>query len=252
MKTMFPFIFIILFGMISGTRPPTTVKTYTFGHENVLGTSLDLNVTAVDPGVARKAERIALAEIDRLNNILSSYQPGSEFSQWQRTRGVDVNISPELFEVLSLFDKWKTRTGGALSATAGIGVALWKKAETLQSMPDEMEISRVRELMHQEHWALDHVTKTARHLSGEPLLLNSFVKSYIVGKVATKVMSIPGVTGCVVNIGGDIVVSGAIQERVLVADPEADAGNAQPLSTLSIANKAIATSGNYRRGYTIN
>jgi thiamine biosynthesis lipoprotein len=55
----------------------------------------------------------------------------------------------------------------------------------------------------------------------------------------------------VVNIGGDLVVRGEGSELVDVADPKSDAENAAPLAELRIDSRAIATSGNYRRGEAI-
>ncbi|HEY9430537.1 MAG TPA: DUF2271 domain-containing protein, partial [Blastocatellia bacterium] len=54
------------------------------------------------------------------------------------------------------------------------------------------------------------------------------------------------------NIGGDLVVRGSLAEDVRVADPKADAENDEPLARLLIRNRAVATSGNYRRGVEIN
>jgi hypothetical protein len=58
--------------------------------------------------------------------------------------------------------------------------------------------------------------------------------------------------GLVINIGGDLVVRGALAETVRIADPKADAENDEPLARLLIRNRAVATSGNYRRGVEIN
>ena len=55
-------------------------KIYDYHHENVLGTSLELKVSAESESAANSAEKSALAEIDRLNRILSSYDSQSEFS----------------------------------------------------------------------------------------------------------------------------------------------------------------------------
>ncbi len=249
MKTTFILSALLV---LSGIRPTPDTRSYTYGHENVLGTSFDLKVIATSPDIADEAELVALYEIDRLDNILSSYKPDSEFNRWQRSRDTGVSVSSELLEVLTLFDKWKEKTGGALNAAVGSGVALWKEAERVQIMPTSYELQRASEQINIPHWTLDPVAQTATHVSAQPLLFNSFVKSYIISKVATKVMTVPGVTGCVVNIGGDIVVDGDVQERISVSDPKADGENDQPLTILNVNNKAIATSGDYRRGYTIN
>src|SRR5450755_3320146 len=62
--------------------------------ENVLGTSLELKVLASSEKQASVAEGAVLKEIGRLGKILSAYDAGSEFSQWFRTRGQAVRVSP--------------------------------------------------------------------------------------------------------------------------------------------------------------
>jgi len=237
---------LLLFICSAGT--PVT-KVYQFNYENVLGTSFELKVIASSEKLASTAERVALAEIDRLNSILSTYDPTSEVSRWQKTLNREVSISPELFEVLTLFDHWKVKTGGTLNASAAIASALWKKASINQVLPSADELAKAALAMNHPHWELNPTRQTATHLSKHPLVLNSFVKSYIINKVAEKIMSLHGVTGAVINIGGDIMVTGIQQERVRVSDPTADAENDKPLTVLKINNKAIATSGNYRRGF---
>jgi thiamine biosynthesis lipoprotein len=55
----------------------------------------------------------------------------------------------------------------------------------------------------------------------------------------------------VLNIGGDLVVRGAWTEPVGVVDPRSDAENDTPADRLLIKDRAVATSGNYRRGFEI-
>jgi len=71
-------------------------------------------------------------------------------------------------------------------------------------------------------------------------------------KACNVAMTIGGVTGVVLNIGGDIVVRGTHTEQIQVSNPKANAENDAPVSTLVINNKTVATSGNYRRGELVN
>jgi thiamine biosynthesis lipoprotein len=87
-----------------------------FHYEHVLGTSLELQVVAVDATVARRADAAVLAEIDRLAAILSGWTDDSELSRWQATHGVPVPVSPELAEVLALAEAWRVGTRGAFAA----------------------------------------------------------------------------------------------------------------------------------------
>ncbi len=55
-------------------------------YENVLGTSLDLKIVASSEAAASAAETNVLAEIKRLNDILSAHG-SSEFSRFRATHG---------------------------------------------------------------------------------------------------------------------------------------------------------------------
>jgi hypothetical protein len=92
---------------------------------------------------------------------------------------------------------------------------------------------------------------TATHIDHAPIALNSFAKSYIAGHAADVALAIEGVTSVVVNIGGDLVIRGTRPETVDIADPRCDAENCAPLGQVEIRDRAIATSGNYRRGVDI-
>lgn len=231
--------------MLSFSAAP---RLHTFHHENVLGTSLELKVLAGSARDAAAAEAAVLGEIDRLAKILSAYDPSSEFSLWNKTLHSPAKVSPELFEVLSLFDKWRERTGGALDPAAMAAIDLWKRAALEQRTPSETELAAARSAIRAAHWRLDYAKKTAVRLSSTPLILNSFTKLYIAGKAAEKAR---GVNGVVVNIGGDIVVRGRIDESVDIADPRNAAEGAPAIASVIARNQTIATSGDYRRGFDI-
>ena len=220
-------------------------------YENVLGTSMELKVLAPSEREASLAEKAALKEIARLGRILSGYDTASEFSHWLHTSGQPVKVSPELFEVLNLFDEWRTRTGGALDASAEVITRLWRQGAARGQVPDQQELARAVAEVQQPHWRLDPVNQTATHLSHAPLMLNSFAKSYIIRRAADAAMAASNARAAVVNIGGDLVVSGDWKETVQISDPKADAENDAPIDRLLITNKAVATSGNYRRGEQI-
>ena len=55
----------------------------------------------------------------------------------------------------------------------------------------------------------------------------------------------------VANIGGDSVADGDWTDRVQIANPITDAENGMLLALLAVADRAVATSGGYRRGVEI-
>lgn len=234
--------------VFAATGPATDVHVYHL--ENVLGTSLDMKVRAGSAATADKAEAAVLAEFDRENGILSAWTPSSEFSRWAKTHGTAERVSPELLEVLGLFDAWRARTGGALDASAEAAVRVWKHAAVEGRQPTEAEMAHAVAEMQRPHWKLDAKAGTATHLDDAPIALNSFAKSYIASHAADAALR-AGARGVVLNVGGDIVLRGAMDERVAIANPRADAENDPPMDMVRLREGAIATSGSYRRGVNV-
>lgn len=224
---------------------------YSSSFENVLGTSFDMRVKALSENEADKAEATALAETDRLSSILSSYDPNSEFSRWQKTQATPVAVSKELLEVFVLFEKWKSTTKGAIDPSVGTIINVWKDAEKTQTVPTIAKLETALSTMDLKHWEIDFSKGTVTHLSNAPLLFNTFTKSYILEKVASKVAAIPGISGVSVNIGGDITVKGNMDESIRIADPALKSDNSFSSYAIQVSNKTIATSGNYKRGFAI-
>jgi thiamine biosynthesis lipoprotein len=245
--------FLLLILCSSATVPPAKIgRVYIYDYDNVLGTSLELKVVAVSPAKAKTAENVAMNEIDRMNKILSGYDSSSEFSRWLNGDKKATKVSPELFEVLSLFDKWRIQSGGALDASAEVIGQVWKAAGKRNQEPTSTELNNAVSTVKQTHWELNETDHTALRLDNVPLMLNSFAKSYIIKKACKAALASEGVTAVVMNIGGDIVVLGDHTEQVQVSNPKADAENDPPIASLMISNKAVATSGNYRRGEYVN
>jgi FAD:protein FMN transferase len=223
---------------------------WTFHHEHVLGTSLEISVRATSLGDAERAEAAILACFDRDEAILSTWRADSEVSRWAKTSFEPVSVSPELFEVLAAFDTWRERTGGALDASVEAATRLWRTATAEGRVPTNHEIAIAVEAMQQPHWRLDREHRTATRLSDVPLALASFTKSYITSRAADVALQ-EGATGIMLNVGGDVVVRGNLTQLVAVSNPQADSENSPALDHVVVHDRAVATSGSYRRGFEL-
>jgi FAD:protein FMN transferase len=204
--------------------------------ENILGTSLDMKIAAQTFEWAEKAEAQVLAEISRLQQILGSAGSHNEFARWMASsKGEAVAVSAEISEVLNLFDDWNAKTDGAIHAASEEIARHWKEGKVD---------------VNEAHWSLGEGTAT--RLTDAELRLHTFTKGYVMEKAAAVAMASPGVHGLVLNVGGDILVKGDWTEPVRVSDPHLDAENGASLGVVSLENKSIATSGNYRRGEAFN
>jgi thiamine biosynthesis lipoprotein ApbE len=224
---------------------------YKANYENILGTSMEIRIAADSDASAKRAETAALAEISRLEKILSGYNSGSEFRRWTATQGTAVHVSPELMEVLALWDQWRARTSGALNPAAEAIGRVWRAAETSGRLPTSAELSAGVASARASQWRLDVDAGTATHVGNAPLMLNSFTKSYVVEQATAAAMKASGVECVSLNVGGDLVLRGNCKDTVQVADPFSNAENSAPLAVLEVMDRAVATSGNYRRGYEI-
>jgi len=235
----------------AGTTTAATDQSFVSNYENILGTSLEIKLGAASRLAANRAQLDALGEIARQARILSSWDTTSEFSRWAQAYGTPVPVSRELFDVLSLFDQWRVRTHGALDPSAQVIISAWESAAARQRVPTADELAAALRAVRQPHWSLNASDMTATRLSNAPLVLASFTKSYIIDRAVTAAMRVPGVHSVVLNMGGDIVVRGAVAEPVAIADPNDDAENGTPISQIVVRDATVATSGDYRRGFTI-
>ncbi|MFM6937735.1 MAG: DUF2271 domain-containing protein [Aquirufa sp.] len=234
----------IALSLLSLTPSASTTNGLLTAHfENVLGTSLDLKIIASSEAAAATAESKVLAEINRLNEILSS-KSSSEFKSWSETQGESIEISAELREVLQHFEEWKVKTDGALNPASEHVAKLWAS-----EIPSASDLALAVKEVNQPHWSLDE--NGATRLTDTELKLHSFTKSYVMEKAANEAMKEEGVAGVVVNIGGDFVVKGGWTEKIGVSDPRNAGENAEVLGYIQVNNKAVATSGDYRRGSDI-
>jgi thiamine biosynthesis lipoprotein len=80
------------------------------------------------------------------------------------------------------------------------------------------------------------------------LNVDALGKAYIADRAVCAAMrGAPGITGVLLNIGGDIVVRGNTPFTISVADPAARADNAPPLTEVRVTDRAVATSGTSER-----
>ncbi|MGE3817949.1 MAG: DUF2271 domain-containing protein [Isosphaeraceae bacterium] len=231
---------------------PTRREVFTFFHENVMGTSMELRILAVDHAEAARAEERALAEIERLSALLGNHDPSSEFRRWQASREGPLAVSPELFEVLSEADHWRDRTGGAFDPRVQAVSALWTRCALEDRLPTAAERASALATAARSGWRLDPATQRAERFGDAPFSLDAIAKGFIVERACLAVLhDAPGVRGVVLNVGGDLHARGDLPATVGVAPPWADSESAEPIARFEARDASVATSGHSQRGSRI-
>lgn len=218
---------------------PTSSGVYSAQFDRILGTSLELKIVAQSFELASRAEATVLAEFKRLQQILGSFEEEQEFYQWNNK--AITHVSNELKEVLEAFSTWQYATNGVINPASEVLTKLWQVGT-----PDAPTLAKAVEEINQPLWEIrgDEFIKR----TDTDMRLHTFAKGYVMEKVAALALQQAGVHGIVLNVGGDILVKGDWVERVAIVDPFASAENAPNIASLQVANKSIATSGDYRRG----
>jgi thiamine biosynthesis lipoprotein ApbE len=224
----------------------TGVEPVVFQQENVLGTSFELRVLAESDIVAGRAEAAVLAEIDRLAAVFSTYDADSEFSRWLHA-GQPATLSPELRAVLADCDRWRTATGGALHPGAERVTRMWQQAERTGTVPTENERQQAAALLTNAPWEWQP-DGTVRPAGRYPVSLNAIAKGAIIDAACRRMMSVPGVTGGLVQIGGDLRAVGELTATVTINGPDGSVLPTAVLDEVVIRDRAVATSSGAFRG----
>ena len=238
---------ILLIGPAPGrpftVAPPlrAVAEEYSAHHDHILGTSLDLAITAECESAAFAAEDTVIAEIERLRLVFSLYDNSSELSRLNRTRE-PVPASDDLLAVLRLYDHWHERSGGAFNGQLGDLVAHWKPAEKQNRLPDAATLETLVREVGKPAWRIDSESRTVQRLTSQNLNLNAIAKGYVVQRAA-EAGKRTGVRSILVNLGGDIRILGDTPTAIGIQDPIHPEDNAVPLAAVRLDNAAIAGPG---------
>ena len=209
---------------------------------NVLGTLAEFVVAAPTRQKARLATGAALAEIARLDCVLSRYRPDSELCRLNLAR--EMRVSPDLFAVLGQAEELQKRSGGAFSARMGGVEALWRAADT--SAPEAAALHRAVKSAQQQPY-LDPANRIVGRPEGLVFSVDALAKGYIVDRALDAARRIVGPGGLLIDIGGDLRCHGSpgCQQswHVGLADARLPYANAPLVAQVKLRDQAIATSG---------
>ncbi len=229
--------------------PPVRADGTIFGSSTLMGTNVSINVW-LEPGTsaaaAGQAMEAALAEMARIEDMMSEWQPDTELSQLNAAAGgAPRKVSDELFEVLTRSRDVSEATGGAFDVTFhGVG-QLWS-FKSGSKPPDPAVVKAKLPLVDWRKIELDRDAKTVRLADkGMMIGLGAVAKGYAVDR-ASALLRARGLAHHIVEAGGDTYVSGTKAGKpwmVGVQDPDGTGA----LGALPASNIAIVTSGGYQR-----
>ncbi|HTE41529.1 MAG TPA: FAD:protein FMN transferase, partial [Steroidobacteraceae bacterium] len=216
---------------------------FVFRDESILGTRMQINLVARNYSDALAAALNTRAEIDRQNTIFNHRLPNSELSLLNRS--AEHRASPELFAVVAAAERWRIESNSAFSGRLGRAIELWSSAYT--QAPSRAELERLADAAENSMVGLDVSTRTITRPEDVQFSLDALAKGWIVDRAFEVARSAPGISGALVDIGGDIRCGGRSPDSqgwcVGIPDATIRLDNAPLAAIARLSNYAFATSG---------
>jgi len=224
------------------------------GRQVVMGTFARAVAIAADRATARKAIEAAVAEIRKVDELMSDYKEDSEISK-VNAEAFDhpVKVSDATFEVIRKSIEISELSGGAFDITVGPLVKLFRIARDEGIAPTTEQIEQAKAKVGYTRLELNETERTVHFaLEGMGLDVGGIAKGYAVDR-AIEAMRRAGAIGGLVDIGGDLRCFGtppAGRDHWLVGlqNPNiVDPAAAELLMTLKVTDAAVTTSGDYQQ-----
>jgi thiamine biosynthesis lipoprotein len=216
--------------------------------ESIMGTDVTITVVARSYEEGETAIEAGMAELRRLDAMMSLYKDDSEITRVNLAAGKSpVKVSPEMIEVVEHAAEISKLSGGAFDVTIGPLVVLWQMRLKEGKTPTDEEIARVRPLVNYRDIVVDKKASTI--FLKKPGMIMDFggMKGYTADRVAS-LFKKRGINNAIIAVAGDIWVLGHREDgkpwRIGVQHPR---DHDKTLAVLELSDKYISTSGDYER-----
>ncbi|WP_083880125.1 FAD:protein FMN transferase [Aliiglaciecola lipolytica] len=212
----------------------------------IMGTNIRTEIWAESPTLGLAAVEAVMTEMERINQLMSPYIQSSELSKINRLAAhSNVEISPELFDLLQLSIGLSSETQGAFDITyASVGY-LYNYRE--KQRPDEQTIHQLLEAINYRHVVLNEEDKTIKFKHPKVKIdLGGIAKGHAVDN-ALAILTDMGIEHALVTAGGDTGLLGDRRGRpwkVGIRDPR---HRDKQAVVIPLENIAMSTSGDYER-----
>ena len=216
--------------------------------ELLMGNRFDLGVVSSNTDLAEQAIEKAIAEIQRIEALLSTFKDDSQTNLINRKAGISpVKVDKEVYELIQRAQRISKVTQGAFDLSYGsLDKSLWNFDQKMTQLPSpEIALESVG-LINYENIELGEGTVFLRE-KGMRIGFGGIGKGYAADR-AKKVLQDLGFENGVVNASGDMNAWGVREDgnpwKVGISNPDAPI---EVFAEFDLINSAVATSGNYEK-----
>ncbi len=214
-----------------------------------MGSRFEITVVAGNEKDGNEYIDLAVAEVDRIEKMISSWDSLSETSQIIKNAGIQpVRVDEELFDLIDRSIKISELTDGAFDISYASMDRIWKFDGSMKRLPTEEEVSASVEKVGFKNIILDPKNKTVfLKNKGVRIGFGALGKGYAADKAKELLIS-KGVKAGILNASGDLTTWGTQPDgtpwMIGITNP---LNKNKVFSWFSLDDNAVVTSGNYEK-----
>jgi thiamine biosynthesis lipoprotein len=242
-KYQFLFLFLIVCNFTSNgqvLRKRTTM---------LMGGRFDITIVAKDSLSAEQNIDIVIAEITRIENLISDWKPTSQVSELNQNAGIrPVKVDREVFELTQRAIRFSEITDGGFDISFAAMDRIWKFDGLMTEMPSAEAIKKSVEKVGYKNIILDSIHSTIfLKLKGMKIGFGALGEGYATDK-CRKMMLTKSIQAGIINGSGDMSTWGKQPNgkpwNIGITNPfDTD----KLVAVVPINNGAVTTSGSYEK-----
>lgn len=228
---------------------------YTASKEvKLMGCRFSFRVVGESETAAWNALNSGIAEINRIEKLISSWDPNSQTSEVNRNAGIKaIQVVPELFGLIQRSLKISELTQGAFDISFASMDRIYHFDRSEKELPTVDVINKAKALIDWQNIVLDVEHQTVMLTQkGMKIGFGAIGKGYAANKAQEIIESRPGIVGGIVNASGDLSIWGRSAEEVntwniKISDPT---DPNRIMADIEVGNTSVVTSGDYEKYFT--
>lgn len=215
----------------------------------MLGSPFEMTVVAKDTIQGNIYIDMAVAEVKRIENLISDWIPTTQISQVSKNSGIQpVKVDKEVYDLVERAIKVSQLTSGAFDISYASMDKIWKFDGSMKAMPTPEAIKQSVARIGYQKIVLDAKAQTIYlKEKGMKLGLGGIGQGYIADKIKDLLLS-KGCTSGIVNVSGDINAWGNQTTgkpwTVAIVNPM---NKNKVFATFPLENSSVETSGSYEK-----
>lgn len=220
----------------------------------MLGSPFEMTVVAKDTVQGNYFIDLAVAEVKRIENLISDWIPTTQISQVNQNAGIKaVKVDKEVYDLVERAIKVSQITSGAFDISYASMDKIWKFDGSMKVMPTEEAIKKSVAKIGYKNIMLDPKEQTIfLKEKGMKLGLGGIGQGFIADKIKA-LLKIKGCVSGIVNVSGDINTWGKQVDgklwMVAIVNPM---NKNKVFATFPLEDSAVETSGSYEKFVTFN